>query len=192
MPIDSQNTSKTRFTYNKHKSVTCIFDMLKTVIFVLAIAALIFTLFFREANVVGSSMLNTLHENDRVLLTSFGYTPKCNDIIAINAENQIEKRIIKRVIACEGQSLRIDYDTGNVYVDGIKLNENYIISKTDRPQYSYEIPEVIPKGYIFVMGDNRERSLDSRSAKIGLIPITEVIGKAQIIIYPFDRIKYLY
>lgn len=117
---------------------------------------------------------------------------KCGDVVAINAENQIEKRIIKRVIAVEGQTLVVDYSKNAVYVDGIKIDEPYVSSLTREPSNPLQIPYVIPEGYIFVMGDNRIISLDSRDKSIGLVSVDDVIGKAQFIFFPLDRFKYLY
>lgn len=185
-------THKTQFCYNKNKITNYMFDIFKTVIFVFAFVSVFFTYFVRDANVVGSSMYDTLHGGDKVILTNFMYTPKTGDIVAVNAENLIEKRIIKRVIAVEGQTLNIDYDTGKVYVDGVMLDEDYISSFTKRPNNEFKFPYVIPQNSIFVMGDNRTISLDSRDAEIGLVSYDDVIGKAQFIFYPFDRIKYLY
>ncbi len=183
---------KIKCSYN-HSKITCYsFEIIKSVIFVFAVVSIIFTFFIRDANVVGNSMYGTLHDGDKILLTSFNYTPKSGDIVAVNAENMIEKRIIKRVIATEGQTLEIDYSTGNVYVDGVMLEEAYISSFTKKPENEFKFPYLIPDNYIFVMGDNRGISLDSRDSSIGLVPCEDIIGKAQFVFYPFDRIKYLY
>lgn len=184
--------SKIKFTFNKNKYVNNTFDLIKTIILAMIIVSVIFTLFVREANVEGSSMQNTLQTKDRVFLTNFLYQPKNGDIVVINAENLEEKRIIKRVIAIENQTLHIDYDTGNVYVDEIKIDEPYISSETGKSSFPAEIPYTIPKGYIFVMGDNRAMSKDSRNETIGLVSVDDVIGKAQFVFYPFDRAGYLY
>ena len=117
-----------KYSYSCNKITCYSFEILKSVILVFAIVSIIFTFFIRDANVVGNSMYDTLHDGDKVFLTNFNYTPKACDIVAINAENMIEKRIIKRVIATEGQTLDIDYATGKVYVDGVMLEEKYISS----------------------------------------------------------------
>ncbi len=192
MSCNSDKNKRIHYNMNKSKLVNYLFDFTKTIIFVFAVVSVVFTFIIRDANVVGNSMCETLHNSDKVLITNFMYKPKSGDIVAINAEDQIEKRIIKRVIATENQTLNVDYETGNVYVDGIKLDEKYVSSSTKQPKNSFAIPYVIPKGYIFVMGDNRNISFDSRDAEIGLISIDEVIGKAQFILFPFDRITYLY
>ena len=183
---------KIKFKVNDKKVTDYMFDLTRTIIFVFAFMSVIFTFIIRDANVVGNSMLDTLHSDDKILMTNFMYKPKCGDIVAINAENQIEKRIIKRVIATEGQTLVIDYSKNAVYVDGVQIDEPYVSSTTREPSNPLQIPYVIPEGYIFVMGDNRIISLDSRDKSIGLVSVNDVIGKAQFIVYPFDRFTYLY
>lgn len=183
---------KIKFKVNDKKVTDYMFDLTRTIIFVFAFMSVIFTFIIRDANVVGNSMLDTLHSDDKILMTNFMYKPKCGDIVAINAENQIEKRIIKRVIATEGQTLVVDYSKNAVYVDGIQIDEPYVSSITREPSNPLQIPYVIPEGYIFVMGDNRIISLDSRDKSIGLVSLNDVIGKAQFIVYPFDRFTYLY
>ena len=168
--------NKIRIKINDKKITNYMFDFTRTIIFVFAIISVAFTFIIRDANVVGNSMLDTLHSDDKIFITNFMYEPKCGDIVAINAENQIEKRIIKRVIA----------------VEGIKIDEPYVSSLTREPSNPLQIPYVIPEGYIFVMGDNRIISLDSRDKSIGLVSVDDVIGKAQFIFFPLDRFKYLY
>lgn len=181
-----------KFKLNTNKPTNYVFDMLKTIIYVFTVIAIIFIFFIREVNVSGKSMMNTLHDSDRVILTNFMYEPQPGDIVAINTENLKDKRIIKRVIATEGQTISIDYDKGVVTVDGVILDEDYVSSFTMKSNNEFEIPYVIPEGKIFVMGDNRYISLDSRDADLGLVSVENVIGKAQFIFYPFDRITYLY
>lgn len=191
MPKKSKQ-QKIKFKVNDKKITDYMFDLTRTIIFVFAFMSVIFTFIIRDANVVGNSMLDTLHSDDKILMTNFMYKPKCGDIVAINAENQIEKRIIKRVIATEGQTFVVDYSKNAVYVDGIQIDEPYVSSITREPSNPLQIPYVIPEGYIFVMGDNRIISLDSRDKSIGLVSVDDVIGKAQFIVYPFDRFTYLY
>lgn len=187
-----QKRQPLRFYYNQNKIANFLFDFAKTAIFVFAIVSIIFTYFIREANVSGRSMKNTLLDKDRVIITNFNYKPKSGDIIAATTDKLSEKHIIKRVIATEGQTISIDYDEGRVCVDGILLDEEYTSSVTRKATNEYKFPYVIPENCLFVMGDNRSVSLDSRDADLGLIPEEDVIGKAQFIFYPFDRVTYLY
>lgn len=188
----TEEKQKIQYTYNKSKGANYLFDLAKTVVYVMVLISLAFSFCIRDAKVVGDSMLDTLHPNDRVILTNFMYEPKIGDIVVLNAEDIVEKRIIKRVIATGGQTLQIDFNTNSVYVDGIKLNEPYISSLTRQSNNPASIPYVIPEDCIFVMGDNRIVSKDSRNAEIGLVSVDEIIGKAQFIFYPFDRAGYLY
>ena len=144
-------------------------------------------------DVDGSSMYDTLSTKDKVIVTNFMYTPKTNDIVVISHGAQYAKPIIKRVIATEGQSVELDYEHDRIIVDGIVINESYIDGSTFGGVIGdNEIPDVIPEGKIFVMGDNRKVSMDSRSTQIGLIDVNDVIGKAQIVAFPFNHFGYLY
>lgn len=162
---------------------------------------IIFCLVFRIATISGDSMKNTLIHNDKVIITNLGYKPKQGDIVVIsrNAENSLEAQnlsnepIIKRVIAVGGQTVDIDFQRGIVYVDGVALEEDYILAPTvDRGDVQF--PLYIPEGSIFVLGDNRPESLDSRYSQIGVGGIIDeryVLGHAVFRIFPFDKIGRL-
>ena len=166
------------------------YDMLHTLILPIAVVMLLLTFVFRLVDVDGQSMMDTLFDKDRVVVTNLCYTPECGDVVVISHGQNLYKPIIKRVIATEGQSLSIDFAAGTVAVDGVMLDESYIkespFKSGDAP-----IPEVIPEDMVFVMGDNRNHSTDSRSTTVGLIHEDDIIGKAQFILYPFDRMKKL-
>lgn len=190
--MEKNNEKKKSIAVNTNKVPVYVFDTFKTIIYFFAVIIIIFTFFIRDVTIDGPSMMNTLFDGDKVILTNFNYHPETGDIVAINAEDELEKVIIKRVIATEGQTIKIDYSTGQVCVDGIIIDEPYISSPTNEPEYEWDVPYVIPEGYVFVMGDNRSISLDSRSGKVQLIKTSEIIGKAQMILLPFDRFSYLY
>ena len=138
-------------------------------------------------------MYDTLYTGDKVIVTNFMYTPKNNDIVVISHGAEYSKPIIKRVIATEGQKIQLDYENERIIVDGIVLDEPYLYESTFSGNIgNNEIPEVVPEGKIFVMGDNRKVSMDSRSTEIGLIDLENVIGKAQFVAFPFDNFGYLY
>ena len=163
------------------------FEWVEAVITSIVVVVLLFTFLFRVVNVNGQSMEDTIHNEDKVLLTNLFYEPENGDVVVISRAQHFEEPIIKRVIATEGQTLKIDFNTGDVYVDGVLLNEPYIKTPTTNNEGG-EVPEVIPEGYVIVMGDNRGNSLDSRSEQIGLIDKRNISGKAQYIVFPFDRI----
>lgn len=167
-----------------------LFEIARSVLIATVLIVILLTFFFRIVNVDGRSMMNTLQDSDKLIVTSFMYTPQNNDIIVISHAEEYDKPIVKRVIAKEGQRLEIDFENERVYVDGTLLDEPYVSSAFK--EGNTEIPSVIPEGKVFVMGDNRLESLDSRYSEIGLIDEEDIIGKAQFVILPFSRIQYLY
>ncbi len=169
------------------------YDWIRCVIFAVAIVVVFLVFVFRLVDVEGTSMNDTLATNDKVIVTDMLYTPHNNDIVVISHGAEYEKPIIKRVIATEGQTVKLDYENDRIIVDGIELDEPYIKGTTfSGNQGDNVIPEVIPEGKIFVMGDNRAVSLDSRSTRIGLIDKKDVIGKAQFVAWPPTHFGYLY
>ena len=162
-------------------------------IFVLAFTFvfIIISLFFRIARVDGTSMYPTLDEGQPLIISNFLYTPKQGDIVVVQQSN-LETRylsypIVKRVIATSGQKVEIDFKNWKVTVDGVVLEEEYInrvagsMSRLDMSDNTF----VVPDGYIFVMGDNRNGSTDSRNSKIGFLREDEVVGKVILRIFPF-------
>ena len=190
---DSRNKEKVEL--NRSKGAGALYDWIKTILITFAIFAFIFLFVFRIVRVDGPSMNSTLENGDMVILTNIFYTPRDGDIVVVSHAAEHEKPIIKRVIATEGQTLKLDYENNRVIVNGVILDEDYINNGiTFGSIYpDYEIPETIPKGKVFVMGDNRRESKDSRDHRIGLINSEDIIGKAQVLMYPFgDRFGYLY
>ena len=169
-----------------------VFDWSNAFIIAFIAVVILLTFVYRQVTVSGSSMTDTLVDSDRLIISSFMYTPKDGDIVVISHGSSYDEPIIKRVIATGGQSLSINYDSGEVSVDGVILDEPYIKGVTRRIHHPMEIPETIPEGYVFVMGDNREGSLDSRSTDIGLIPLNNIIGKAEYRVFPFNKIGSVY
>ena len=187
MESERNSNEKIKFQINKNKLPVYIFEMFKSVIFLFAIISILFTFFIKDVNIDGQSMKNTLFDGDKAILTSFLYTPEVGDIVAIDAEQQIGKTIIKRVIATEGQTIKIDYDKNRVIVDGIVLDEDYVASPTIMPTIGWDVPETVPEGYVFVMGDNRWHSTDSRSTLIGLVDTRRILGRAVLRVTPFSK-----
>ncbi len=186
----------------KNTPINNVFEWLDVIITALIAVVLVFSFISRVANIEGDSMLNTLHENDKVVISNFNYTVKAGDIVVIsrNANNSIKGSldktkgpIIKRVIATENQIVDIDFETGTVYVDGKKLNETYTSTPTTRKD-DLVFPAIVPKGCVFVLGDNRTISLDSRSSQIGdngMIDTRYILGRAVFRIFPFNKIGRL-
>lgn len=175
-----------------------LFDWLDAIIWAVVIVVILFTFAFRTVGIKGSSMENTLLDGDRVVITDLCYEPKYDDIVVISrnylndntGSGEFAQPIIKRVIATEGQWVDIDFDKGVVYVDGLALEEDYVKMPTTVSR-DVEFPLYVPKGKVFVLGDNRDISNDSRSSDIGLVDERHILGKAIYRILPFQSIGAL-
>ena len=151
---------------------------------VLAVVVL-FTFVIRMIGVDGHSMVPTLQDRDRLLvLNSMLYDDyKYGDIVILRKSSFLTEPIVKRVIATEGQTVDIDFSTGSVYVDGGLLKEDYINELTFTEEGT-KFPLTVPEGSIFVMGDNRNHSNDSRDSRLGTVDSRYVIGKAVVLAFP--------
>lgn len=184
--------------FSKRKELFEWFDVVSVALITVII---IFGFIFRVATISGDSMLNTLHGGEMVIITNLSYTPKNKDIVVIsrNIENTVvndmegDGPIIKRVIATENQIVDIDFESGTVFVDGVALKEDYISTPTT-VKHDVAFPVTVPKGHIFVLGDNRAVSLDSRSSSIGtdgMVDVRYVLGRAVYRIFPFNKMGSL-
>lgn len=171
-----------------------LYGMLHDVIYLLAAVTLIFVFVVRLVGVQGDSMLPTLHNRDYLVLESnflFGGSDlKYGDVVVLNVPHYQqggEGPIVKRVIATEGQTIDIDFDAGVVYVDGVRLVEDYVNAPTLynwEGEFAMEYPATVPEGCVFVLGDNRNNSMDSRYAPIGMVDEQYVLGKVLCIVLP--------
>ena len=184
-------------TGEKKKKQNLLFElygMLHDVVYLLAAVTLVFVFVVRLVGVQGDSMLPTLHNKDYLVLESnflFGGNDlKYGDVVVLNVphyQHGGEGPIVKRVIATEGQTIDIDFDTGVVYVDGVRLVEEYVNAPTLynwEGEFAMEYPATVPEGCIFVLGDNRNNSMDSRYAPIGMVDEQYVLGKVLFIALP--------
>lgn len=177
-----------------------IFDVVSILVSSVVIVAIAFIFFIRTVGVSGSSMYSTLHDGDRILLSAFTEAEQGDIVVTCQPSkvDYIEPTLVKRVIATEGQTIDIDFDNGIVYVDGEALDEPYVyrtsyyengVEKSGFLREDFNGPITIPEGYIFVMGDNRNGSTDSRDNRIGLIRKDYVLGKALVRVSPFGQFK---
>lgn len=158
----------------------------RDIIYLFAAVLLVFSMIFRIVVVSGSSMYNTLIDGDYILLISnvFYRDVKQGDIIVASKDSFRDgEPIVKRVIATEGQTVDIDFNAGVVYVDGVALEESYTYTATT-VQEGITFPLTVEEGCVFVMGDNRAISLDSRNPAIGMVDEREVMGKAIFLVLP--------
>lgn len=172
------------------RKVKELYDWIEALVSALVTVILLFTFCFRIVGVEGSSMVPTLHNGDRVVISDLGYAPKAGDIVVLNKPNLTSKPFIKRIIATQGQTVDIDYASGTVIVDGQPLAEGYIeepIAKHDDVVF----PVTVPENEILVMGDNRNGSTDSRSTLIGTVDTRYIMGRALMKIFPLNDIRSL-
>lgn len=174
------------------------YDLIDNLIAALLVVTIIFCFFFRLVGVDGRSMLDTLQHEDRLILQTAFYTPSRGDIVVVYQEHKPEEPLIKRVIATGGDSLRLDVENNAVYLktagatDWVQLDESaYVhyplswgIYWTDDSGIENQV--TVPEGHVFVMGDHRNNSLDSRYESVGFVPVEEVIGRAIFRVSPIE------
>lgn len=166
------------------------YSMFQTMVAVLSALVVIFTFFGRLISVDGISMVPTLIHGELMAVRSIGYTPKQGDIVVLAKPTFRDgEAIVKRVIATGGQAVAIDYDAGTVRVDGVVLDEPYINeAMLPRGDVTYV---TVPVGCIFVMGDNRNVSSDSRYNDLGMVDERQVLGRAEAVVFPFQKFSLL-
>ncbi len=162
-----------------------LFEWIQALVSSVLVVVLLFTFIVRLIGVDGHSMLPTLQHGDRLLvLSSLLYNDyKYKDIVILRKETFDEKPIVKRVIATGGQTVDIDFLAGIVYVDGVALDEPYINELTHAEEGT-SFPLTVPEGSVFVMGDNRNHSSDSRHSRLGTVDTRYIIGRAVFLLFP--------
>jgi len=166
-------------------------DIIETGLGSIFILLLLINYVFLPVAVEGGSMQNTLMPGDKLLMFKTYWRPAAGSIVIIDdkqgallsdgepeAVSGMDKVLVKRLIAYGGQELNIDTENGTVAVDGVQLQEPYIAELTKRDDGAFDYPITIPEGYVFVMGDNRMHSTDSRSPSVGLVPEEQILGRA--------------
>ena len=156
-------------------------------VFALAFLVFLFTFCARVVSVDGSSMVPTLHNGDRLVVQSVGYEAKRGDVVVIDSYISYGKPLVKRVVAIGGDTLDIDFATGDVILNGQVLDEPYNAERTHLAG-DVKFPLTVPQGKVFVMGDNRQHSTDSRSTSVGFIDERDVLGRVLWRLFPLQQI----
>ncbi|HOA85584.1 MAG: signal peptidase I [Clostridiales bacterium] len=181
-----------------------LFDYVEIFVYSVCAVILVFTFIIRLCSVDGPSMEQTLHDKEILLVSNLNYKPAQGDIIVFHLtgspDPNLNKPIVKRVIATAGKYVRIDYDAGLVYVsDDYVFDESdildesgYIYLSNGRWNRSGVYETYVPEGYLFVMGDNRNNSLDSRESAIGLLDQRRVFGKVLLRLFPLSKAGSVY
>lgn len=168
-------------------------DYAEIFVFAICFVILLFSFVFRLCTVDGASMENTLYENESLIVSDLFYTPKQGDIIVFHQTGTLNEPVVKRVIATEGETVQLSYtmDTMTVTVTDVEGNirilEEPYMKYEGSPLYYFPTTVVVPEGQLFVMGDNRNDSKDSRHADIGFVDTRRVLGKVIFRITPFNR-----
>lgn len=168
-----------------------LYDWVYSLVIALIICVIIFAFFIRVIDVVGTSMNPTLNNNDKMLVSGLFYKPSVGDVVVFKKnEYDPDKALVKRVVAVEGQEINIDFDKGIVYINGQPIVEDYILEPTLN-KLDFIGPKTVPEGCVFVMGDNRNASVDSRKKEIGMVDTRLILGKAYFVIYPLSVIRVI-
>ncbi len=191
----------------KKRAAAELLDWFDTVVTSIVAIIVIFALVTRLSTVDGGSMNPTLIDQERLMITDFCYQPAYNDIVVVWTDNlfneltgEMGEAIVKRVVGLPGDTIRINTDEGAVYrngerleteeIDGIIYEDGHMILDYTTKPYSMEV--TVPEGHVFVMGDNRNNSVDSRDGRVGLVDMNYIIGKAYLRVAPLERFGGLY
>ena len=173
-----------------NERTAAMYEWVEAAIFALVCVVLVFTFLFRIVGVDGESMQTTLMNHDRLILTRLNYTPERGDIVVINRYTQ--EPLVKRIVAKGNDTLDIDAQTGKVILNGSVLEEPYLDDFQKTEPMDFQGPIVVPEGYVFVMGDNRLNSHDSRKRDISCVSEKDIMGKAVFRLWPFSQVGGLY
>ncbi len=182
---DKQIVEKEPFSFPEF-----IYDIVEMLALTTCTVLLVFAIICRIAIVDGDSMNNTLYDGDVLIVSDLEYKPRCGDIVVFALEDADgnAKSYVKRIIATGGQVIDIDFDTWEVTVDGKLLDESEYANFASKYLVlsDYEYPLTVPEGHVFVMGDNRNNSLDSRSDDVGCVDERLIFGRVLCRVYPWN------
>jgi signal peptidase I len=190
MNDDKIKTAQKAEETEKRTPLQSAYDWIEIIGVSLAAVLVLLTFFARVTTVVGESMLPTLHEGESLFVVCFGYEPEKGDIVVVQDDRSvIDYPIVKRIIATGGDTVEFDFANWAVKVNDVPLEEDYINRRDFESMRSYGCAGklTVPEGYVFVMGDNRNNSTDSRDSRVGFVSNDDVIGKVAFRISPINK-----
>jgi len=190
-PVREKNMDERPKLTRQEESRREIYDWIYCLGVALIVCIVLFAFFIRLIDVRGTSMNPTLNNGDKMLVSGVFYRPKAGDVVVFKKnEYDPDRALVKRVIATEGQVVNIDFEQGIVYVDGVPLQEDYILEPTYN-KIDFIGPQTVPDGCVFVMGDNRNASTDSRKKEIGMVDTRLILGRAYYVVYPLSELRVI-
>lgn len=167
-------------------------DWIETIVMAFVIVTVVFTFAARVVTVDGASMEPNYYDGDRVLVTSLAGEAKAGDVVII--VHALEETLIKRVVATEGQVVDFDNELGELIVDGKVVNgevygtRNGITFAPENVGDTMDFPQTVPEGCVFVLGDHRDDSTDSRKLSVGMVDRRNILGRVVFNLYPMSKI----
>ncbi|MDR0671520.1 MAG: signal peptidase I [Oscillospiraceae bacterium] len=170
-----------------------LYDWAHALVTSIIIVGLLFSFVARVIGVDGPSMQDTLFGDQKLIISKLLYTPKRGDVIVFTKKgihemlpgSEADQPLVKRIIAVGGETVDINFETHQVFVDGVLLNEPYILEPTAR-RSDIVFPHTVPEGHVFVMGDNRNMSADSRTSQVGTIDTRYILGRVLLRVWPLQ------
>lgn len=197
MRLNNQIEKAQEDRYSKIKPL--ILDVFDIFIKALIIILILITFVLRMCTVIGDSMLNTLHDGEQLIISNLFYSPREGDVIVFHQTGSLNEPVVKRVIATGNKWIKIDYDNMITYVSNDEIfDESDIVDESSyayfdggkyKLQGTYKV--FVPEGYLFVMGDNRNHSTDSRFSEIGLVDERTVLGRVIVRLFPIENFGFV-
>ncbi len=192
---EQEEASKDTMTLQKKKTVFAaeVLDYLEVIVVAICVVILLFSFAFRLCRVKGESMENTLFDGEALIVSDLFYTPERGDIVVFHQTGKLNEPVVKRIIATEGETVHIQHSYQTMIITVTDENGKETVLKEDYmkydgiPLYLNDMIVTVPKGQLFVLGDNRNNSKDSRHADIGLVDERRVLGKVMFRVTPFSR-----
>lgn len=178
----SEGTRKSGSAYERASAY--IYSLFSMILTLMVCVFVLFTLFLRLVSVSGDSMIPNIYHGEKILVSDFMYTPDYGDVVVIGRSTETENSIIKRVVALPGDTVNINFDTHMITVNGGVITERYRTNGAITERGDMTFPLNVPEGCVFVLGDNRNNSIDSRFSSVGFIRLEEITGKALFKLFP--------